>query len=152
MAIFGDAMKQDCVAGYTGLLSAFIKGGVRSEWFQAALIRLWMADRDFKGPTPDVQLADNEKRTKSLFSKVHAGEITPTAFGEAYAAVWARGRPSSYILASIIDLLHHYAYLYSADPAVRSSDPAFFIDEMRLLDIMGVLSEVLMILTHKESV
>jgi hypothetical protein len=149
----GDFMKDvHGVVGYAGLLDTFIDGRVRGEWFQAALICLWVADRDFEGPVPDVQPDEKEEKTKSLLSNVQAGQLTPKTFGEAYAAIWAEGRPSTRVLASIVDLLHHYAYLYSPDPAIRSSDPTFFIDEGRLLDTMRALREVLIILTENQSV
>lgn len=122
--------------GYVMLVDAFVAGDLTAEPFCCAINRLWVADRDLKQAVA-VAVDQREARSRQLMSRMCAGSLDAASFAAEWADLWACGEVRQDDTQEVLDGLHHWAYFYSPDPAVRASDPSFFVDESRLLELIG---------------
>lgn len=134
------------------LLEAFVEGRLPIAAFEAAVMRLWSADRDSEWAiirrdvpaTPP--LPDRACVAEDLMAQACAGGVQPADFGLTWASIWALKATRPRVVVNIINLLHGYTYRYTPDSALRAEKPAFYLDEAQLRSYMVPLRDVLAVM------
>ncbi len=144
------------LTGYAMLLEALLDGGLPAAAFEAAMMRLWSADRDRERavtrgePSATTSQPERARITEDLLAQACAGQMRPADFGRTWASIWAFEGRRPRVVANIVDILHGYTYRYTTDPALLAEKPAFYIDEAHLRLYMMPLRDVLAVLTDDD--